>query len=214
MENINIVLYFCFLIPMFLSLFIMEKKSRLVVEFILIGTTVCLIIGYINASLYNTIGKSILYFSTTISPINEEFIKAIPLLIYAIIFSDDRQKLVQSAFAIGLGFAIMENVSMLTQNIGFESTSVNISWAIIRGFGAGLMHSICTAMVGIGISFVKKKKKLFYTGTLALLMLAITYHAIYNTLFMSQYKYLGVILPLSTYVPILYFYLKRHKEIT
>lgn len=214
MENINIVLYFCFLIPMFLSLFIMEKKSRLVVEFILIGTTVCLIIGYINASLYNTIGKSILYFSTTISPINEEFIKAIPLLIYAIIFSDDRQKLVQSAFAIGLGFAIMENVSMLTQNIGFESTSVNISWAIIRGFGAGLMHSICTAMVGIGISFVKKKKKLFYTGTLALLMLAITYHAIYNTLVMSQYKYLGVILPLSTYVPILYFYLKRHKEIT
>lgn len=214
MENINIVLYFCFLIPMFLSLFIMEKKSRLVVEFILIGTTVCLIIGYINASLYNTIGKSMLYFSTTISPINEELIKAIPLLIYAIIFSDDRQKLVQSAFAIGLGFAIMENVSMLTQNIGFESTSVNISWSIIRGFGAGLMHSICTAMVGIGISFVKKKKKLFYTGTLALLMLAITYHAIYNTLVMSQYNYLGVILPLSTYVPILYFYLKRHKETT
>jgi len=212
MENINIVLYFCFLIPMLLSLFIMEKKSRLVVEFILIGTTVCLIIGYLNAYLYNTIGKSMLYFSTTISPINEELIKAIPLLIYAIIFSDDRQKLVQSAFAVGLGFAIMENVSILTQNIGFDSASVDISWAIIRGFGAGLMHSICTVMVGIGISFVRKKKKLFYTGTLALLMLAITYHAIYNTLVMSQYKYLGVILPLCTYVPILYFYLKRHKE--
>ena len=212
MENINIVLYFCFLIPMLLSLFIMEKKSRLVVEFILIGTTVCLIIGYLDAYLYNTMGKSLLYFSTTISPINEELIKAIPILLYAIIFSDDRQKLVQAAFAVGLGFAIMENVSMLTQNIGFGATSVDISWAIIRGFGAGLMHSICTVMVGIGISFVRKKKKLFYTGTLALLMLAITYHAIYNTLVMSQYKYLGVILPLCTYVPILYFYLKRHKE--
>lgn len=210
MENLEIILYICFLIPMLLSLFIMEKKSRLIVEFILIGLTVCLIIGYINSYLYNLIGKDALYYDTTISPIAEEIIKAIPILIYAIFFSNDRQKIVQCAFAVGLGFAIMENTYMLTQNVSYYSSNIDIPWAVIRGLGAGLMNSICTAAVGIGISFIKKIKKVFYTGTLALLMLAITYHAIYNSLVMSNYQYLGIILPLNTYIPLLYFYRKRN----
>lgn len=208
MGNIDIILYICFLIPMLLSLFIMEKKSRLMVEFILIGTTVCLLIGYVNTYFYDLIGRDMTYFCTTISPIAEELIKALPILIFALFFSDDRERLVQCAFAVGLGFAIMENVNMLTQNISFNSTTVDIPWAIIRGLGSGLMHSICTASVGIGISFVKKKKKLFYTGTLALLMLAITYHAIYNSLVMSDYQYLGIILPINTYIPLIFFYRK------
>lgn len=212
MENLDIIIYICFLIPMLLSLFIMEKKSRLIVEFILIGLTVCLIIGYVNTYLYNLIGKDMVYYCTTISPITEELIKAIPILIFAIYFTDDRQKLVQCAFAVGLGFAIMENINILTQNIWYDSSSIDIPWAIIRGLGSGLMHSICSATVGIGISFVKKKKKLFYTGTLALLMLAITYHAIYNSLVMSDYQYLGIILPINTYIPLLYFYRKQQKN--
>lgn len=212
MENLDIIIYICFLIPMLLALFIMEKKSRLIVEFILIGLTVCLIIGYVNTYLYNLIGKDMVYYCTTISPITEELVKAIPILIFAIYFTDDRQKLVQCAFAVGLGFAIMENINILTQNISYYYSSIDIPWAIIRGLGSGLMHSICTATVGIGISFVKKKKKLFYTGTLALLMLAITYHAIYNSLIMSNYQYLGIILPINTYIPLLYFYRKQLKN--
>lgn len=211
MENINYILYICFLIPMLLSLFIMEKKSRLTVCYILIGTTICLFASEINTLLYRIIERDYTYYCTTISPIVEELLKAFPVLFYALVFSDNRQKLAQSAFALGLGFAIMENMSMLTQNIEMGVNDVDISWAIIRGFGAGLMHSISTVMVGIGISFVKKKKKLFYCGTLSLLMLAITYHSIYNTLVMSEYKYFGIILPICTYVPILYFYLRRNK---
>lgn len=212
MENLDIIIYICFLIPMILSLFIMEKKSRLIVEFILIGLTVCLIIGYVNTYLYNLIGKDMVYYCTTISPIAEELIKAIPILIFALCITDDRQKIVQCAFAVGLGFAIMENIYMLTQNVSYYSSNIDIPWAIIRGLGAGLMHSICTATVGIGISFVKKKKKLFYTGTLALLMLAITYHAIYNSLVMSNFQYLGIILPINTYIPLIFFYKKQQNN--
>ena len=43
----------------------------------------------------------------------------------------------------------------------------------------------------------------------SLLMLAITYHAIYNTIVMSPYKYFGFVLPFMTYLPILLFYSKR-----
>lgn len=207
MDNITYILYICFLIPMLLSLFIMQKKSRLVVAFILTGTTVCLIAGEINNRIYLAVGKDMLYFTTTVSPVTEELLKALPILLFALFISDNRQKLAQSAFAVGLGFAIMENMIMITQNL----YSVDIKWAIMRGFGASLMHSICTVAVGIGISFVRKRKKLFYCGTLSLLMLAVTYHSIYNTLVMSPQKYFGVLLPICTYIPLLVFSLKRKR---
>ena len=207
MDNITYILYICFLIPMALSLFIMQKKSRLVVAFILIGTTVCLIASEINNRVYLAIEKDMLYFTTTVSPITEELLKALPILLFALFISDNRQKLAQSAFAVGLGFAIMENMIMITQNL----YSVDIKWAIMRGFGASLMHSICTVTVGIGISYVRKRKKLFYCGTLSLLMLAITYHSIYNTLVMSPHKYFGILLPICTYIPLLLFSFKRKR---
>ena len=117
MDNITYILYICFLIPMLLSLFIMQKKSRLVVAFILTGTTVCLIAGEINTRIYLAIGKDMLYFTTTVSPVTEELLKALPILLFALFISDNRQKLAQSAFAVGLGFAIMENMIMITQNL-------------------------------------------------------------------------------------------------
>lgn len=199
MDNLSLVLYICFFIPMLLSLFVLEKKARLIVGYIIVGTTVCLFVSEVNGILYNMIDRSLLYYCTTISPATEELVKALPVLYLAIFFTDNRRTLIQISFAVGLGFAIMENCIILVQNID----SITITWAVIRGIGAGLMHSVCTMAVGIGISFVKKKRKLFYCGTVALLMMAITYHAIYNTIVMSDYKYFGFILPLATYIPIL-----------
>ena len=47
------------------------------------------------------------------------------------------------------------------------------------------------------------QKKLFVCGTLALLIVAITYHSIYNTLIQSEYQMIGAILPMATYIPVL-----------
>ena len=201
MDNIGYVQYICLLIPMLLSLFALEKKSRIVIGYMLIGATVCMFISEFNGFLYTEMKKDMLYFCTAVSPITEEIIKALPVLFFALFFSDKRQDLMQISFATGLGFAIMESTTLLTQNLN----NINIVWAVVRGFGAGLMHSVCTIFVGLGISFVKKKRKLFLSGLIALLMLAITYHSIYNTIVMSDYKYFGFVLPLATYLPILYF---------
>ena len=59
---------------------------------------------------------------------------------------------------------------------------------------------------------VKKKRKLFYSGTFALLTLAIIYHAIYNTLVQSDYKYLGFVLPMLTYLPAIVALKKQKKS--
>ena len=81
--------------------------------------------------------------------------------------------------------------------------NISLFWAAVRGFSSGLMHGLCTAAVGIGLSFVHKKRKLFYCGTFALLTVAIIYHAIYNTLIQSNYQNVGAFLPIATYVPVL-----------
>ena len=206
---LNDGIYICFMLPMLLSLFVLEKHARLIVSYILIGATVCLMAAEINGALYAYLGADMLYFTTTVSPITEEVIKALPVLFFAFFISDKRELLIQLAFATGLGFATLENMILFIQNID----DVVISWSVIRGIGAGLMHGVCTMAIGIGISFVRKRRKLFYSGTLALLMLAIIYHAVYNTLVMSEYKYLGFALPLLTYVPILIIRFRHGRKI-
>lgn len=114
-------------------------------------------------------------------------------------FSDDRDKLLSIAFAADIGFAMFENMVILVQNI----ENVSIGWAIIRGFSTALMHGVCTAAIGYGLSFVKKRKKLFYCGTFALLSLAGIYHGIFNMLVQSDYKYFGFVLPAVSYAGIL-----------
>jgi RsiW-degrading membrane proteinase PrsW (M82 family) len=151
-----------------------------------------------------------IYVTTTITPISEEIVKAIPVLFYALVFSDNRDRVMPIAFATGVGFATFENMVILVQNI----ESVTIGWAIIRGFSTALMHAVCTVAVGFGICFIRKRKKLFYCGTFALLTMACIYHGIFNMLVQSNYKYLGFVLPAVTYVPILfqqYQYYKRKK---
>ena len=202
MDDLSVILYVCVLLPIILSLFILEGRARLVVGFILLGMTICLYVSYMNTIICNALGESLVYYTTTVSPILEEVAKAIPILIYAFVFSNDRKSIIHASFSVGLGFAVLENLIILTQNIG--TVSVDVPWAFARGFGAGLMHGVCTVAVGLGISFVKNRKKFFYCGTLSLLMLAITYHAIYNVIVLSSYRYFGFALPLATYIPILF----------
>ena len=207
MDNIVYAVFICLMVPMLMSLGLLQHRSRLVMGFVLIGSTVCLVASELNGVLFPYF-DDMLSFCTTISPITEEILKALPILYFAFVISDNRTTLVQISFAVGLGFAIMENMTVLVQNL----SDINIIWALIRGFGAGLMHSICTVVVGLGMSTVHKKKKLFVCGTIALLMMAITYHATYNTIVMSDYKYFAVMLPLLAYIPINRVARKRKKE--
>ena len=208
MDNLAVILFICIVVPLALLLFLLDKKSRLVVFFMIIGCFICLFVSSVNSILLVLSGKDLLYVVTTITPISEEILKAFPILLFAFSISDDRRTLISISMAVGIGFAIMENTMIMVSNV--ESTTV--LWALVRGFGSRLMHGLCTSMVGCGISAVRQRKKLFYTGTFALLSAAITFHAIYNCLVGSSLMYAGILLPMAVYVPVLIAVAKHNKK--
>ena len=53
------------------------------------------------------------------------------------------------------------------------------------------------------MSFVHTRRKLFVTGTLALLSAAVIYHSVYNTLVQSEHELVGFLLPVVTLIPVL-----------
>ena len=199
MDNLTYIAFIALTVSLALMLPLMEKKTRRVMIFMIVGIFACLFISEINSILLSAFNNDVYYVTTTITPVTEEIIKMLPILYFAIVISDDCPTLIANSFAVGVGFALLENVVILTQNV----ENVTIFWALVRGFGSGLVHGICTVMVGWGVSYVKKRRKLFFCGTFALLSSAIIYHATYNLLVQSEYQYVGILLPITTYIPVL-----------
>ena len=197
MDNLIYVLFICIVAPMTLLILALERRPRLIVLYMLIGNFVALFASELNTVLLNAFWGDTLYVTTVITPVTEEILKAVPVLFYALLISNEREKLINIAFAAGIGFAMFENMVILVNNI----QDVTVSWAIVRGFATALMHGVCTAAVGYGISFIKKRRKLFYCGTFALLAMTGIYHGIFNMLVQSDYRYLGFVLPALTFIP-------------
>jgi RsiW-degrading membrane proteinase PrsW (M82 family) len=175
---------------------LIEKKARLPVTFVLIGIFVSVFASEVNGLLAQHLTMGIYNITITVTPITEELIKALPILYYAMVISDKREQLFTASMATGIGFAVLENAYYLLNYPNFTMLS-----AIIRAFGSGLMHGMCTLLVGMGISFVKKKSKMFWVGTFGFLSTAVVYHGIYNILIQSKYSIIGALLPISTYIP-------------
>lgn len=198
MENMTVILFLCSTVPMIPALYLMpDKRSRLFLGYMLLGMVVCLIASEVNTVLLQWFGGDMAYVNTNITPIAEEFMKALPVLYFALCFSDHRDTLISISYAMGIGFALLENMVILTANVG----KVTILWALVRGFGAARMHSGCTALVGNGISYVRKRRKLFYCGTFSLLIAAVIAHALFNTLIQSQYREFAFVAVVAMYFP-------------
>ena len=197
MENMIYILFICIVVPLALSLPLIHKASRRIMVFIIIGISSALFISEVNGLLLRLMNFDAEYVTTIITPATEEVIKAIPILLYAFVISDNIEKLIGSSFALGIGFALFENTYILINSM----EAVSIQWAIVRGFSTALMHGISTAYVGYGMSFIRKRKKLFFCGTFTLLTMSIIYHGVFNMLVQSEnLKYLGFVLPLASYI--------------
>ncbi len=201
MDNLNYIVFICIVVALAMMLPLLERKTRGVVIFTIIGVCCCLFISEVNNLLLTAFGGDMRYVTTNITPISEEIVKALPILYCAVVITDDRRILTSNAFAVGVGFALLENMIVLLQSV----SNVTILWALVRGFGSGLVHGLCTVMVGYGISYIRKRRKLFWCGTFALLSAAITYHAVYNVLVQSQFRMAGILVPILSYIPAIYF---------
>ena len=199
MGTLIYILFISIFFPLLLMMLLVEEKARLPIIFMMAGIFVSVFASEVNGALMNVLDISKYDATVMIAPISEEVLKALPVLFFALVVSDRKEKLFTAAMATGIGFAILENAYYLIIN----HQTFSFMSALIRGFGTGLMHGMCTLLVGFGISFIRKKRKLFAVGTFALLTTAITYHSIFNMLVQSQYSMVGAFLPLVTYMPFL-----------
>ena len=206
MDNIIYALFVSIFVPILLMTLLVEKKARLPVAFMLSGIFISVFAAEIDGLLSRVLSMDIYSVMVIVTPVTEELLKAMPVLYYALVISDKRENLLTASMATGIGFAVLENAFYL---LDYPNFSMLI--AVIRAFGAGLMHGMCTLLVGVGISFVKKKSKLFAVGTFGLLSTAIIYHGIYNILIQSKYSIVGALLPIATYIPFVVWRFKNKK---
>lgn len=207
MDNLIYILFISIFVPIFLMALLVEKKARLPIAFVLVGIFISVFVAEINGLLRSLLLMDNFEFTIIVTPITEEILKGLPILIYAVMISDKKETLFTASMATGIGFAVLENAYYLLNDASF-----NMLDAIIRAFGTGLMHGMCTLLVGVGISFAKKRSKIFIVGTFALLSTAITYHGIYNMLIQSEYQVIGFLLPIITYMPFLIWRVKLKKS--
>ena len=186
------VILICIAVPLLLLMTLMDARSRLLTGFMLVGMLTAASAYEINSTVQVMFWMTGQEVSVRAAPVIEELLKAVPILFYSVAVSDDRKILLPLSMAVGIGFAILENAYLLTAYID----QVTISWALVRGLSTSLSHGLCTLTVGYGMSFVRKQKKMFYTGIFGLLSLAMTFHAVFNLLIQSQYDWIGMGLPI------------------
>ncbi len=208
MDSMSYILFICIAVPLGMMLIPIEKQSRKIVIALLMGMFLCLFVSEVNGLLLRVTKSTMLYLTTNVTPITEEFVKVLPVIYYAYMFSDDEKSVTTVAFATGVGFAMLENIIILMQHL----SSANFIFAMIRGFSTGLMHSITTMLVANFVPYIHKKKKLFLCGVLCSFNLAVVFHAVFNLLVEAEStvaNYIGYFLPVSIYMVINIFVLKR-----
>lgn len=204
MGSLILILFVCIVTPMTMMLVIFRGNSRTLLLFLLSGIYICLMASEVNALVLSLSGLPVPYLTVNVTPIVEEVLKTVPVLAYTCLYRPKRQQLLEYSLAVGIGFAVLENAYILAGS----ADQVTILWAVVRGFGAGMMHGLCTMMVGFGLSLIHLKMKLFMTGTFALMALAMVYHSIYNSIVQSAYSHFGILMPTLTFL-VLSFYIKR-----
>lgn len=207
MDNLIYILFVAIFVPILLMTCLVEKKARHPLIFVLIGIFVSVFASEINGVMVDLLPLSTFEVTIIVTPISEEILKALPILFFATLLSPKKEAVFTAAMAIGIGFAVLENAFYM-----LNDTSFNMIDAIVRAFGAGLMHGMCTLLVGVGILFVKKKRKLFVVGTFAMLSTAITYHGIYNMLVQYDYQIIGYLLPIATYIPFMVWRIRKIRQ--
>ena len=194
MENLNLILFICLAIPISMMLLLFKGHSRMLCSFLIVGMFMCVLSGEINALIQNS---NVDYQTITINiaPLVEESLKALPIIFFAYLLKLDRQTLSEYALSVGVGFATLENMSVL-----ITTDNLTLGYALIRAIGAGMMHGVCTLIIGRVISNIVDKKVFMFSGTLAALSISIIFHSIYNMLISSEYMVLGAVFPTVTFV--------------
>lgn len=190
-ENI----FVCIAAPLLITALCMGRRHLRFFLFCFAGMGACMLSAYINTFIASLYGASPFNTTAEIAPVVEEIMKFLPLLFYLLVFEPEPDKIKNAILTIAAGFATFENIFHLIDN-----GAQNISFLLMRGFGAGAMHIICGAIIGSGLTYVWRREWLKIAGTLGLLGASIAFHGIYNLLiaYGGEVQYIAYVLPVLT----------------
>lgn len=187
-------IFVCIVAPLLLTLFILKDGARRFNLFFIMGMAIALSASFINPVLTKLTHYGSLDTAIYIAPISEEILKALPILMYVLIFKPEKNDIIVAALAIGVGFATLENCIYIT-----AYSNDDLLFAVLRGFASGIMHAVNTAVVGFGMcsAYDNNPDAIF---TFGLLGAVITYHSIYNMLVTAptNIKHIGWVMPMLT----------------
>jgi len=182
------VLVIAYVLPIvFLAVFIGRTGNKFVM-YLVWGFIAAIPAVFLEIHLSGAI-SSIANPGITLSPVIEEFFKALPVMIPALIGirSKDRDILVY-ALASGIGFSLIENwvfVSTIPSSVTTGVTAEVIAGVFLgvlaRSFSTSLMHACTCGIIGYGIVLIRN----FDRAALPVLLfgfytIAVTVHATYN----------------------------------
>lgn len=172
-------------------------KPGKILTVIMYGCLIAVICLFLHKYLLNIISIKTAAYTRYISPVIEELLKGIFIII--LIRGNKIGFMVDAAifgFAIGTGFACIENAYYLN---ALESS--NISLWVVRGFGTAIMHGGVQAIFAIIAKSLIDRKSSNSLYFLPGLLLAIVIHSFYNQFIFSPI--LGTIL-IAVFLPLLF----------
>ena len=199
----NILL--CIAVPLLMSLLFIRGEVRRYLSAFLLGMLVCLISAYISGffNLITDMGENDT--AIFISPMVEELMKLMPLMIFIILFQPEDRTLTTLAVATGAGFATFENCCYI-----LTSGAERLTYILIRGLAVGVMHIVSILALAIWLIFAKRLRVFSFPAVLGGLSLSMTFHAIYNLLVSEPgvSSFVGYLLPPLTALALFLLYRK------
>ena len=205
----NILL--CIAAPLLLSLLFVRDQARQYVLVFVTGMVACLLAAYITGFLRLLIGWEETEVRIFISPVVEELIKLLPLLILLLLSEPKDDTLLLLAVALGTGFSTFENCCSL-----LSSGNISLSFVIIRGLAVGVMHIVSVTALTLGIIAARRLSAMSLPALAGAFSISVVFHGLYNLLVSvpGAPTYVGLCLPVlfagAIYHP--FRYLHRLKE--
>ena len=207
MDRITVQLLGCCIatiIPLlFVSAVIKDKNSRRIILYFCWGTFAGLLSYFGNSFFGNAPGHAERVV-TGIAPIVEELLKGIPLIFFL-----RRKKLliteqiVYCAMASGASFSIQESILYYSLSTG---TTGDILTLAIRTLTTALMHSMSTAIIGMGLLILQKHRYILIEIMLGLFTLSACIHALFNLLLPTKLAMAALLMPIGLFLAGLVFF--------
>lgn len=205
------IILICIVVPLFLAIYFISDNAKGFVGSFIVGMIICLVSAYISGYVEYVLAFDHDWMAIYITPIIEEIMKAIPLLMLMFIFEPDNKTMILIAVGLGAGFATFENCCYLLEN-GADS----FWYVIIRGVCVGVMHIVSMLILSYGMILSKKFNAVTIPAIFGALSFSMIYHSLYNLLVSipGVSSIIGYCVPLATAILLYIPYHTLRKEIT